>query len=279
MMKTLGFIFTLMILLGCGNNKNLPNTYTRADEQVKFMRIDLSDSYEFNNLGGQTLIYDEKYNQYYSNDFKIAKEKFIPASTFKIVNTLIGLESGTIKSDFVFNYNGEKRRNAAWEKSMNIREAFQTSCVPCYQDLAERIGLNNMTNQIKSMNYPGANVNEDNLTNFWLNGDATISPLEQIDYLRRLMTKQMVVSSQNIDLLKNAMAIDSTSKGKMYAKTGWAQTDEMDHGWYVGFIEQEKNRIYFATLIEPKEGYDMTKFANERKSITTSVLTNLGYWE
>ena len=275
----LTFVLLLLTLLSsCIFSKIIPNTYTRKDEPVKFQIIDLRDLFEGQGLYGQILIYDESSNQYTSSDFEVAKTKFIPASTFKIPNTLVGLESGIIDENYIFRYDGGKRMLAAWEKDLSLREAFQESCVPCYQELSGKVGVEKMRAVLDSIKYPGMIFDNSTLENFWLTGESSISPLEQIDFLRRLATKQLTLKEGTLQSMKKIMAIDSTANGIMFAKTGLGESEGKDLGWYVGYIQKPKNRIYFATLIRPINDFDKGVFLAERKTLTYNVLRTLGFW-
>jgi len=53
---------------------------------------------------------------------------YLPASTFKILNSLIGLQTGKISSDsMVIKWDGVERRVADWNKDLNMYEAFRVS--------------------------------------------------------------------------------------------------------------------------------------------------------
>ena len=277
-MRLLIPISLLFLIVGCAEGKKLPNTYTRSKEPVKFQQIDLQDLFATKGLGGQILIYDEACNQYTSSDFSIAKDPFLPASTFKIPNTIIGLETGVIDENYIFKYDGKPRMLKAWEKDLTLREAFQTSCVPCYQELARKVGLANMKALLDSMAYPGMDVGKDNLDMFWLKGQSAISPLQQVDFLRRLMTKQFNLKESTRSILKEVMARDTTVNGIRYAKTGRGEYKGKDMGWFIGYIQKPKNRIYFATLIILEDGFPEALFADERIRLTDEVLHLLKYW-
>lgn len=278
-MKLLSFLFLSCLVLSCAPTVT-PYTYTLRSEAVKFQIIDLTDYLQPNNLKGQVLIFDEKNNQYYSNDFSVAKTKFSPASTFKIVNTLIGLETGTISENHVFPYKGEDRRLDDWKKDLVVREALQVSCVPCYQELARMIGVQKMNAELTRIAYPGMKVTADNLDQFWLRGESKISPLEQIDFLRRLNTHAFDLKPTTLPSLKKILQVEKTDKGILYAKTGLSMSEDFDlqGGWYVGFIEKNANRIYFATYLQPGEKTDEMQLFRDRIEITKGVLNYLHYY-
>jgi beta-lactamase class D len=277
-MRLIISLLLLSVLSSCSLSKKIPNTYTRKDEPVKFQSIDLKDLFEGQNLYGQILIYDESSNQYTSSDFGIAKTKFSPASTFKIPNTVVGLESGLYSENSIFKYDGKKRMSKEWEKDLNLREAFQESCVPCYQELARKVGEDQMRSILDSMRYPGMNFDKKSLDNFWLTEGSEISSLEQVDFLRRLVTKQFPLKEGTLTSLKNIMVADTTKYGIMYAKTGFGESEGKYLGWYVGYIQKPKNRIYFSTVIRPITDYDKGVFMAERKTLTNNVLRTLGFW-
>ena len=51
------------------------------------------------NVEGSILLFDPKSDVYYSNDFNWANEERIPASTFKIPNSIIALELGIVEDE------------------------------------------------------------------------------------------------------------------------------------------------------------------------------------
>lgn len=271
-------LLLLSILSSCFLSKKIPNTYTRKDEPVKFQNIDLKDLFEGQNLFGQILIYDESSNQYTSSDFNVAKTRFSPASTFKIPNTVVAIESGLFNENSIFVYDGSSRMLEDWKKDLDFRQAFQVSCVPCYQEIARKVGPNQMRTILDSLKYPGMTFDKSNIDNFWLSGESAISPLEQVDFLRRLFTKQFLLKDSTLESMKNIMAVDTTEYGILYAKTGFGESEGKDMGWYIGYIQKPKNRIYFATLIRPLTDYDRGVFLAERKSLTFNVLRTLGFW-
>lgn len=274
------FLFLFALLLSACARTITPNTYTLRSESVKFQIIDISDILKEKGVEGTVLIYDEKNNQYYSNDFALAKEKYCPASTFKIANTLVGLETRTILVEHTFRWDGKERDVVNWNQDLSLRDAFQYSCVPCYQDLARQIGVKKMRTTLDSMGYPGMDVRTDNIDQFWLTKDAKISPLEQVDFLKRLNTHSFSLNPETFEAFKKIAIVEDGEKGKLYAKTGLSMMDgkRIDGGWYVGWIQKEKNRIYFATHLTPTDQVNNADFMSSRIDVTISTLNYLYYW-
>lgn len=224
---------------------------------------------------GAILIYDVKNNNYYSNDFAWAKMGIIPASTFKIPNSIIALETGVVKNDSaIFKWNGEKRKFKKWEQDLTFKEAFQASCVPCYQEVARKIGVNRMKTYLKKMNYPGMIYDTLTIDNFWLQGKSKISQMQQIDFLERLYFSKLPISKRTENILKDIMLIEKTESYSLSGKTGWGMRNEMDNGWIVGYLEMNNSVYFFATNVELKNA-TMDKFPTIRMDATKEAFRRL----
>ena len=69
-------------------------------------------------------------------------EPLPPCSSFKIWNTLVGLETGIVHSpdEMFYQWDGKVREIPEWNSDLTLKEAFQSSCVPAFQSLARKIG-------------------------------------------------------------------------------------------------------------------------------------------
>ena len=100
-------------------------------------------------LTGTLVFFDPNNDVYYSNDFDRAEHGFLPASTFKIPNSMIALETGVLDTNTIMQWDGENRRLKQWEKDMDLAEAYRVSCVPCYQWIARNVGVDRMRAYLK----------------------------------------------------------------------------------------------------------------------------------
>jgi beta-lactamase class D len=215
------------------------------------------------------LFYDLEEDKYYSNDFEWAKKGQLPASTFKIPNSIIALESGIIKNDStLLIWNGEKRRNKNWEQDLTFRDALHFSCVPCYQKIAKEIGVKKMRNYLDLFNYGIIKFDSTTIDNFWLEGDSRINQFQQINFLKAFYQSQLSISERTEKTMKRMMVIEDTNEFKISGKTGWSYTNEIDNGWFVGYIESHKKVYFFATNISPKENSNINIFAESRINVT-----------
>lgn len=228
------------------------------------------------NMHGVILVFDAMNNTLFTNDFEASKQGHLPASTFKIANSVIGLESGVVDSDTsIFRWDGSPRRLAAWEKDLSLREAFQVSCVPCYQQLARKIGYSRMHEWLDKLHY-GRMVFDSTQTDvFWLEGGSRISPREQIDFLQRLFDGKLPVSDKTRQVMKHLLLIETHGNWRLSGKTGWAIRNGNNTGWFVGYLENKTGVYYFAVLVQPESAFNMELFPVIRKSITMKALAQL----
>lgn len=228
-------------------------------------------------LKGSVLIYNVKANRFFSNDFAWAKQGHLPASTFKIPNTLIALETGVLPNEeYVFTWDGKKRSLAAWERDLTVKEAFQASCVPCYQEIARKIGFEQMSTWTKNFGYGTLAITPASLDSFWLRGPSNISSYQQIDFLLKLVTRELPISERTLSLMRHIMMVEQTEAYTLRAKTGWGTRGGIDNGWYVGYVETIHNTYIFATNVEPSNPAETSHFAAARILATKAALRRLG---
>lgn len=219
----------------------------------------IDNLYRSNTINGSILIesMDGKVEyQHNVND----KEAFIPASTFKIPNTLIILEEGLIKgSSEIIQWDGKERDYALWNKDQTLKSAFQDSCVWCYQRYARKIGDKKYHNYLQRFDYGNLLTGTD-IARFWLDGDLRVSVKGQVKFLRKVYFEELPVEKRHIKTLKNIMLSDETENYKIWSKTGWSGKD----GWYVGYLVTNNQTWFFANHIEIKSKSDL----NLRKKLT-----------
>ena len=245
-------------------------------------RPDLARYFNAEKLSGSFLLYDLKKDTYTAYRFDRAQTGFLPASTFKILNTLIGLETGILTDEHSpMKWDGIQRDMEAWNRDHTLRSAFQASCVPCYRELARKIGLERMQSFVGRARYGQMDIRADNLDQFWLTGNSRISPMEEVDFLHRIHSGDVPFSAKNRATLKKVMLIEEKPAYKLYGKTGWATTIDgvsttgPDIGWFVGYVERGDAVYFFATNVETPAPVPDT-FIPGRRRITEKILAELG---
>ncbi|MEI9947049.1 MAG: penicillin-binding transpeptidase domain-containing protein [Chitinophagaceae bacterium] len=208
---------------------------------------------------------------------------YLPASTFKIVNSLIGLQTGAISGEgMVIKWDSVKRREA-WDKDLTMREAFRVSSFPYYQEVARRIGKDSMEAKLSLMHYGAKNdtdkvILHSAVDTFWLDNSLKITPDEELGVVKQLYFDQLPFFKTYQEVVKRTMLFEENSNYSLSYKTGWGFT-ENGHalGWLVGWIEENKHPYFFVLNIEsPDHNYDMTSV---RLAMVKDILKQLGFLE
>jgi beta-lactamase class D len=210
-------------------------------------------------ISGTLLIANLEGTTLYLHDEPRANKPLLPASTFKIPNTLIALDEGVITEQELLQWDGTDRGLAAWNRDQTLASAFKSSCVWCYQELAQRIGTARYQTWLKKIDYGNAQPGP-GLTTFWLSGDLRISAQQQITFLKKLYKRELPFKAATYDALCRIMLVEEKPGYRLYAKTGWAGYGEKatpQTGWYVGYLETGTDVWFFAlnmAITKPAEG-------------------------
>jgi beta-lactamase class D len=211
---------------------------------------------------------------------------YLPASTFKIVNSLIGLQTGKISSDsMVIKWDSVKRWNEEWNKDLNMYQAFRVSALPYYQEVARRIGKDTMEHWLTLIGY-GAKKKDEQITikspidSFWLDGSLTITPDQELGLVKDLYFNQLPFFKINQEMVKRAMLFENEANYRLAYKTGWSNWNEKTKkhiGWVVGWIEENNHPYFFVLNFEsPDKNFDMW---NIRMKMLKEILKYLGFFE
>ena len=237
-------------------------------------RLNCASYFREQNIQGSIIIFDRNKNLFYQDNNSRNETGFLPASTFKIFNSLVALETGVIKDELaILTWDGIKRDFDFWNRDYNMRQAIKYSAVWFYQVLARKIGHQRMQEYINKVGYGNRNIGlEKDLDHFWLSGKLRITPKEQINFLRRLYAGNLPFSERSMNIVKDILIVEQTPEYTLRAKTGWTTAPKPDLGWYVGYLEQNDNVYFFATNIDIVKPED----AKARLSITRRCLQDLG---
>ncbi|MEP2280889.1 class D beta-lactamase [Maribacter sp.] len=278
-MKLHFLIFLLICITSCKNEKKSAFTAKLEKKSNHINKSEFQTIIDNSNVIGSIVIYDPSQDTYYSNDFNWDTQGNLPASTFKIANTIIGLETGVIKNDStIFKWDGEDKWSPLWEQDLVLRDAFQYSCVPCYQEVAATIGTKRMTEYVEKLHYGNLKIDSTNITNFWLEGESRISQTQQIDFLKRYYDDLLPISAKTKSIMQDVMLVTKTTNYNLSGKTGLSNNNNQYNGWFVGFIEAKDQVYFFATNLEPKTSkVNLKDFIDTRKKITLAALKELNF--
>jgi beta-lactamase class D len=275
-MKYTSVMIGILALISCSPRQGGKKSTEKVIIQSAVYSPELQEIIDSADVSGSVLVYDQQSNTYWSNDFARCDSGFLPASTFKIPNSIIALETGVIGNDStLFKWNGEKRRLPAWEQDLTFADAFRVSCVPCYQEIARKIGPVRMNEYLKKLNYGYMKVDSSNIDVFWLEGDSRISMNQQMDFITRFYRGELPISPRTRDILKRMMVIEDNGKYIFSGKTGWSIRNGNNNGWFVGYLETKGSVYFIVTNIEPREAFNMDLFPKIRTQISLEAFKKL----
>jgi beta-lactamase class D len=246
-----------------------------------FAQLDLITPFKDCNLTGSITIYDYKNKKWIVSDEADSKKETQPASTFKIINLLIALETGTIKDEneivkwpgstdtTLYGYRPEIY------KDITVKEAFEVSAGWAFIELAKKIGREKYAHYLRLAGYGNVNLSEKG-DDFWNFGAFGVSPHNQVEFLIKVYEGKTPFSKRNVEILKKVMVNEHTADYTLRAKTGWTRVDGNDIGWWVGYVERKDNVYFFATRVIKKRSIVNADFGNCRKKITKNILRQLG---
>ena len=173
-----------------------------------------------------------------------------PASTFKIVNSLIGLQTGKISNDsMIIKWDGVTRWHDDWNKDLTMYEAFRVSSLPYYQEVARRIGRDTMQHWFDSLDMAQKEVTNP-IDSFWLDNSLKITPDEQLGLVKQLYFNQLPFFKSYQEMVKRAMLFESNTNYRLGYKTGWGADEKgINIGWIVGWIEENNHPFFFVLIL------------------------------
>jgi beta-lactamase class D len=201
-------------------------------------------------------------------------EAKLPASTFKIPNSIIALETGVVADPDkdIFKWDGVVRSIEAWNKDHTLRSAIAVSAVPVYQEIARRIGSERMQKYLDLFDYGNRDIGG-GIDQFWLTGNLRIDPVQQIDFVDRLRRGVLPASKRSQDLVRDILPVTKVGDATIRFKSGLlgAEQDTPSLGWMVGWAEKGASQTVFAMNMDCK---DQDQIA-ARMTVTQQCLTDI----
>jgi beta-lactamase class D len=235
----------------------LPN---RSFANVSYLRSEFRDDLpkRFFDLGTTGTFVAYKVDDYLiiASDKVRSGEGRLPASTFKIPNSIIALETGVVEDPDkdVFKWDGVTRSIEPWNKDHTLRSAIAVSAVPVYQEIARRIGAERMQKYLDLFDYGNRDAGG-GIDQFWLTGNLRIDPVQQIDFVDRLRRGVLPVSKRSQELTRDILPVTKVGDATIRAKSGLlgAEAGKPSLGWMVGWVEKGSSATVFAMNMDCKE--------------------------
>jgi beta-lactamase class D len=254
-----------------------PNNVTVDDSLKKF--------FDDNHVQGTFGLYNNGNGQFTIYNLPRFKDSaYLPASTFKIVNSLVGLETGKISDEkMVIKWDGVVRKfpggdtATAWNKDLNMTEAFKVSAVPYYQEVARRIGKDTMQFWLDTLGYASrfkkATISK--IDTFWLDNSVKITADEQLGLVKKLYFDQLPFQKRSMRVVKEVMLMEKNSNYSLSYKTGMGSLENgKSLGWIIGWVVENQHPYFFALNLDGPSNINMQLV---RMNILKGILNKLGF--
>lgn len=261
----------MILVLSCTNR-------ALVDEPGHTVRDDLARLYAEEQLTGSFIGYDAERDCWLFIDSASCDSATSPASTFKVLGTLIGLESGAAPdADHVINWDGHDYGRANANRDLSLREAYDASVYWYYREVVRRIGPDGFRQWLEAVSYGNADTTG-GYDQCWVRGGLRISPRQQIEFLRKVQGEELPFGPGTYAIAKGIMLREDTLGHRLFGKTGWAMSDHGSMGWYVGWTEAPgRSPFFFANRVFTPDTAHAT-FAHARIEIAKDVLRGEGVW-
>ncbi|MYM80636.1 class D beta-lactamase [Duganella sp. FT50W] len=214
-----------------------------------------------------------------------------PASTFNIVVSLMGFDSGILVDEHtpVMPYKpGYTDWNESWRTETDPTSWLITSNVWFAQNVTRQLGEARVQRYIDGFGYGNRDISGDagkhnGLTMSWIGSSLQISPDEQVDFLRKIVNRQLPLSARAYQMTGRILPAQTLANGwTIHGKTGTASlvlpdgSDDKQrvYGWYVGWATKGARTIVFARMMldHRQESY---AGARARQAFLSEVATQL----
>lgn len=250
------------------NRSDLPKNIKRISN------LELSNA--FHGYEGSFVLYNSRENTWSVYDPDNARKRISPNSTYKIYDALLGLESGVISPESsVISWNGEACPFEAWEGDQDLNSAMKNSVNWYFQSIDSQLGSDSIKSFLHTVQYGNQQTGSD-MDLYWTDSSLKISPLEQVELLKKFNENEFHFSPDNISAVKKALQLSSSDAGNFFGKTGTGRIDNRDvNGWFVGYVETSDNTYYFSVNIKA----DSNASGSAAAKIAMSVLSDLEIWK
>ncbi|GAA4317553.1 class D beta-lactamase [Compostibacter hankyongensis] len=265
--RLLGFVCCGLLLAACS-----PNRIHQREEWGKY--------FSANGVTGSFMLYNNASGDFDVYNLKDIQQRSSPASTFKIMNALTGLETGVISdTNMVIPWDGVPRQVPEWNQDLSMGNAFRYSAVPYYQEVARRIGRKTMQQWLDSVKY-GNMIIGPHIDSFWLDNSLQLSPDEELGFIKQLYFSKLPFQERSQRLVREVMLMEQTSGYKLSYKTGWETRvgdSSRQNGWLVGWEEENKHVYFFVLHLEGPP--DRKDFGAVRFKIFHAIMEKEGFFK
>lgn len=279
-MKNLPFIL-LLFLVACSESEPATQIPDTPPEPKPVIALEgFGQYFSSDSLIGHFSLYNLNADQWSVYNDSVQDQFFPPASTFKIFNSMVGLETGVIgDTSQVRKWDGRDRGWRQWNRDHNMRSAFKYSALWFYREVAREVmakDSNAYQNYLTEAQFGNQQLTEGS-DMFWLDNSLQITPRQQIEFLVKFYREDLPFSTRHIQATKDAMVLEKGEQFILYGKTGTARIGEEDLvGWQIGFVERDSNVYFYTTNIQNLKPFPtIGDFRDKYLGATQQILTDM----
>ncbi len=197
--------------------------------------------------------------------------RITPASTFNIVVSLMGFDSGILKDAHapLLPYRaggGFADWNPKWRRATDPTSWIVNSSAWYAQQVTAQLGEQRMADYLDKFNYGNRDASGDpgkhnGLKMSWISSSMQISPVEQVAFLRKLARRELPVSAHAYEVSEQILAVPAGGGWQAFGKTGTAAPRLVDgavdqahsYGWFVGWARKDGRTLVFARLLKDRD--------------------------
>jgi len=195
------------------------------------------------------------------------EERVTPASSFKIVLSLMGYDAGILQDEQVPTWHFQEGYDdffESWKRSQTPQTWMNCSCIWFSKIIALQLGLETIEQYLSSFEYGNQDfsigmVPPGSTNPAWVSSSLKISPKEQVEFIQKMIREKLLISSNALQMTKNLLFKEEISHGwELFGKTGLGSTvdensKDLKVRWFVGWIESGQNFFPFAYLLQEYE--------------------------
>jgi len=220
-------------------------------------------------------------------------ERVTPASTFKIALSLMGFDSGFLVDERhpeLPYHETDPSWRPSWAQATDPTSWIKYSVVWYSWRITEALGKERFKRYVSTFHYGNEDVSghpnkNDGLTQAWLSSSLKISPLEQLEFLERLVRRQLPVTEHAYEMTDRVTFISTLANGwAVHGKTGTGFVSKNDGsvdkarqiGWFVGWATKDDRTIVFAHCIQDEKPEPTPAGMRARETLMERLPTLLG---
>jgi beta-lactamase class D len=233
MIRIISAFVLAIVIFGCS-----PNNVKQDKSLAKF--------FEENKVEGCFALYNNVTDQFtvYNLD-RYKNGLFQPDSTFDIVISLIGQQTGVIKND-----------------SAN------------YEEVARQLGEDTIETWLDTIGYAAgmndtAYIIRSPVDSFWFDNTLKVTPDDQLGLVRKLYFNQLPFFRSYQETVKKAMVFEDKANYKLSLKASG--------GWVIGWIVETRHPYFFVLNLESKD--KNADLSGVRIKLLKDILKKLGFME